>query len=285
MITSMWSGLSIGAIYAVIAIGYNITLTTAGVLNFAFANIVMIGAFVSVTGGVLGLPVWLSFIVAAIVGALVAVAEERVAIRFMPRGEHAELITTIGASVVLTAATALIWGSTALRVPIFDQRPVELLGGNIMPNGLILIGCALIFGVGLHFFNTRTKFGLASLAHAADREAAMMRGVNVRWLSIIAFAASGAFAGLMGPIVGLTTTATPFIAITLAIKGFIALYVGGVGSQAGALIGGFGIGLLESLANLWLGTGYGDFTVFFIFLLVLLVRPQGIVGTRVRRFV
>jgi branched-chain amino acid transport system permease protein len=285
MVTSLWSGLTTGAIYALIAIGYNITLTTAGVLNFAFANIVIIGAFVAVTGLSLGLPIWLIFVVAMVIGALVAIIEERVAIRFMPRGERAELITTIGTSVVLTAATALIWGGTALKVPLFNQGPIQLAGGTVLPNGLILIGAALIFGVALHLFNNRTKFGLASLAHAADREATMLRGVNVRWLSIIAFGASGAFAALLGPLVGMTTTATPFIAITLAIKGFIALYVGGVGSQAGALIGGLGIGIAEALANLLVGPSYGDFAVFGVFLLILLIRPQGIVGTRMMRFV
>ncbi|MES2172275.1 MAG: branched-chain amino acid ABC transporter permease [Actinomycetota bacterium] len=285
MITSLWAGLATGSIYTLIAIGYNITLTTAGVLNFAYANIVMIGAFVAVSGLALGLPIWAIFILAALVGAIVATAEERVAVRFLPKGDHAELITTIGASTVLTGATALIWGNTALRVDLFPQVPLQLFGGSVQPNSIILIIAALVLGVGLHFFNTRTKFGLASLAHAFDRESTMLRGVNVRWLSIVAFAASGALGGLIGPLVGMTTTATPFIAITLAIKGFIALYCGGVGSQAGAIIGGFGIGIIEALANLWLGPNYGDFAVFAVFLAILLIRPQGIVGTRMLRSV
>jgi len=285
MITSIWAGLTTGSIYTLIAIGYNITLTTAGVLNFAFANIVMVGAFVAVTGIAMGLPIWLIFIVAAVVGALVATAEERVAVRFLPKGQHAELITTIGASTVLIGATALIWGSTAQRVELFPQNPISLFGGQVAPNGLILLAAALIFGLGLHLFNTRTKYGLASLAHAADREATMLRGINVRWLSIIAFAASGAFAGLIGPLVGMSTTATPFIAITLAIKGFIALYCGGVGSQAGAVIGGLGIGVIEALANLLIGPNYGDFAVFAVFLAILLIRPQGLIGTRMLRSV
>ena len=169
MMTTIWAGLATGSIYALIAIGYNLTLTTAGVLNFAFANIILVGAFVAVTGISLGLPLPLIFLVAALVCALVAVAEERIAVRLLPKGgQHAELITTVGASVVITAATALIWGGTALRVDLFPQSPVPLFGGLVFPSGLILIGTALIFGVALHFFNTRTKYGLASLAHAAS---------------------------------------------------------------------------------------------------------------------
>jgi branched-chain amino acid transport system permease protein len=285
MITTAWSGLTVGAIYAIIAIGYNITITTAGVLNFAFANIVMLGAFVTISGLALGLPIPVALLLAALVGAIVSIVEERVAIRFIPRGAHAELITTIGAATVITGASAIIWGAEPQRMQLFDQAPITLLGGQVLPHALIMIAAAILLGVLLNVFNRRTKYGIASLAHAADREATMLRGVNVRWMSIIAFAAAGAIGAFLGPLVAMTTTASPFIPIVLAVKGFIVLTCGGVGSQTGALVAGLGIGLIEAFTNLAVGPNYGDFAVFLIFVAVLLIRPQGIFGTRMLRFV
>jgi branched-chain amino acid transport system permease protein len=285
MVTTLWSGLSTGAIYALIAIGYNLTVTTAGVLNFAFAQVAMVGAFVAISGVQLGLPLYFVLPLAALAGTAVATLEERVAIRFLRRGEHAELVTTIGVATALTAATALIWGATAQTLNLFPNAPLTLAGGQVAPNGLVLIAAALVFGVGLHLFNTHAKYGLASLAHAADREATMLRGINVRWLSIFAFAISGALAGAIGPLIAMSTTATPFVAITLAIKGFIALTLGGVGSQLGAIVGGLGLGLIEALANLWIGPDFGDFVVFGVFAVILLVRPLGLFGKRMLRYV
>jgi branched-chain amino acid transport system permease protein len=203
----------------------------------------------------------------------------------MPSGSHAELITTLGAGTAITAVTVLIWGADPRRLTLFAQHPIDLLGGRVVPNNLVLIGLPILFGLVLHLLLRGTRFGLTSRAQAFDREATMLRGVNVRWLSIGAFAITGAFAGLVGPFVLMSTSASPWLAITIALKGFVVLALGGLGSQLGVVIAGFVVGVVESLVALWIGPFYGDYSVFIVFVLVLLVRPGGLFGRRTLRLV
>ncbi|BCB83750.1 branched-chain amino acid ABC transporter permease [Phytohabitans suffuscus] len=285
MSTAVFAGLSTGAIYTLIAIGYNVTLTSAGVLNFAYANTLVLGGFIALSATGWGLPLPLILLTCAAICTLVSVGVERAAIRFLPSGGHAELITTLGAGTAITAVTVLIWGPDPQRLALYEQHPIDLLGGRVVPNNLVLIALPVVFGVGLHLLIRGTRFGLTSRAQAFDREATMLRGVNVRWLSIGAFAITGAFAGLVGPFVLVSTAASPWLAITIALKGFVVLALGGLGSQLGAVVAGFLLGLVESLVALWIGPFYGDYSVFVVFVLVLLLRPQGLFGSRRLRLV
>ncbi|WP_217634440.1 branched-chain amino acid ABC transporter permease [Herbiconiux ginsengi] len=279
------AGLATGAIYALIAIGYNITLTSSGVLNFAFANTLVFGGFVALTATAAGLPLPLTLLISAVVCAVVSALVERGAIRFMPAGSHAELITTLGAATVLTALTAIIWGSDPQRLVLFEQQPFELLGFRVSPIDLILIALPIVFGVAMHLLLNHTRFGLNSRAQAFDREATTLRGVNVRWLSLSAFAIAGIFAGLVGPLVLVSTSASPYLALSLALKGFVVLALGGLGSQVGAIIAGFIIGLIESMVALFVGPFFGDYAVFIVFVLVLLFRSRGLFGNKNLRLV
>ncbi|MWA07360.1 branched-chain amino acid ABC transporter permease [Actinomadura sp. LD22] len=283
--TAVFAGLSTGAIYALIAIGYNITLTSSGVLNFAFANVLVFGGFVAISAVKAGLPLPLVLLLCALACAAMSVLVERAAIRFMSQGSHAELITTLGAGTIITAVTAVLWGSDPRRLTLFDQHPVDLLTGRVLPVNLILIAMPVVLGLVLHLLFQRTRFGLASRAQAFDREATMVRGVDVRWLSVSAFAIAGLFAGLTGPFVLMSTSAGPFLAVEFALKGFVALALGGLGSQLGAVVAGFVIGLVESLANLYIGSLVGNYAVFALFILVLLFRPNGLFGSRRLRLV
>jgi branched-chain amino acid transport system permease protein len=278
MTTATIAGLSTGAVYALIAIGYNITLTSAGILNFSFANVLVLGGFIAIGTTSLGLPLVATVVVCALACAVVSVTVERAAIRFMPGGSHAELVTTLGAATVITAVTALVWGSEPRRLALFHQSPFDLLGGHALPIDLVLVALPLLFGIGMHQLLTRTRFGLTSRAQAFDREATMLRGVDVRRLSIGAFALSGTVAGIAGPFVLMATSASPYVALGLALKGFVALALGGLGSQLGAVLAGFVIGLVEAYAALRIGSFYGDYAVFAVFVLVLLFRSHGIFG-------
>jgi branched-chain amino acid transport system permease protein len=255
------------------------------VCNFAFANTLVLGGFVAVTTTALGFPLPLTLLIAVIVCAVVSGLVERVAIRFMPLGSHAELITTLGAATALTALTAIVWGAGPQRLVPFPETPLTIAGAGVLPISLILIALPIIFGIAMHFLLSRTRFGLTSRAQAFDREATMLRGVNVRWLSLAAFAVAGIFAGIAGPFVMIETSSTPYIAITLALKGFVALALGGLGSQLGAVIAGFVIGLIEAAVALYVGPFVGDFAVFLVFVLVLVFRSQGLFGSRNLRLV
>ena len=286
--TIVWSSLAAGAIYALIAVGYNITYVWGGVLNFAQAQFVVLGAFIAYWGlAERDLPVLLVLLIAGVVCAGLGVVEERLALRpLVGRAGHGELITTVGAATVLAGAAIVIWGPDPLRVPpVGPTGPVDLLGGRVLPVEIFIMLAALAAGTAIHVWSTRAQVGLAGLARTEDREAAALRGVNVHRLSIAAFAAAGMFGGLVGVLVGPKTFAVASLGTVLAVKGFVALTLGGVGSQPGAIIGGLGIGLAEGLAARYIGPNYGNMTVFALFLVVLLVRPTGLFGRRLVRAV
>ena len=286
MITSLYAGLGLGAVYAVIALGYNFTLIASGVLNFAFANIVMVGAFIATWGLLGGSAHWVAvFALAAVVCGGLALVEERVAIRPLKPGGHAELVTTVGFATIITGASQAIWGSDPIRVDLMSNAPFDVLGGALSPIDLILLASVIVLAIGFHQLSRRSRYGLAALGHAEDREAALLRGVDVRLLGLGAFVIAGALGGVVGVVVGAKIGAQAFLPLILAIKGFIGLTLGGIGTVSGALVGGLAIGVLETMSAYYLGTVYSNLAVFVAFLVVLLVRPQGLFGRRELRLV
>lgn len=285
MMTTIFTGLLIGSVYALIAIGYNITIATANVLNFAFANVMVLGGFVAYAGLQAGLPVIAAVALSVVVCAVTNILVERLALRWIPQGAHAELVTTVGAATVLTGLTALIWGADPIRFSLLPGGMVTLLGSRTSWTNILIVLGVIAVAIALHLVAHGTKVGLASRSYAQDSEAAMLRGVNIRWLAIGAFGLAGVIAGLLGPLVVASVSASPFLALTLAVKGFIAMTLGGVGSQIGGLIGGLSIGLLEATSGYWLGVVWSDVSVFIAFIAVLLLRPRGLFGRTSLRFV
>jgi branched-chain amino acid transport system permease protein len=279
-VTLIWSGLTVGAIYALVAVGYNIVFVSSGTFNFANAQLIMLGTFIAYWGlDVLKLNVGIVFVLAAVIVAAVAGLEERIAIR-PTRGVEAQLVTTVGAATLLNGVIAVIWGGNALQVPFFGSSTVkDVLGGRVFPVQLWLIGVAVVLTAALWVFSRKTLLGTALLAVSEDREAASLRGINVRALALGAFCVSGAVAGALGPFIGPQTDAVASLGTSLALLGFVALAMGGFGSLPGGLIGGFVIGLIEAFTNRYLGTQYSNLMVFAVLLLILLFRPGGLFGT------
>jgi branched-chain amino acid transport system permease protein len=280
--TLVWSGLALGAVYALVAIGYNIVFLSSHTFNFAQAQLMMVGTFVVYTGLVtLRLPVLVVAVLAIVTVMLLAGLEERFAVRPVPDHET-QLVTTLGAATLLNGATQLIWGGQPLTVPFAGPSEiVTLFGGRVYPVELVLLVVAVLLVVGLTQLSRRTMLGLALMAMSEDREAALLRGIDVRRLAFWAFAASGALAGGLALVVGPKTYAVATLGAALALKGFVALAIGGFGSLPGALVGGLAVGLVESLAARWLGAEYSNLSVFAVLLVILLVRPAGLFG-RVR---
>ncbi|HEX3947078.1 MAG TPA: branched-chain amino acid ABC transporter permease, partial [Acidimicrobiales bacterium] len=179
--TLIWSGLALGAIYALVAVGYNIVFVSSGAFNFANAQLIMLGTFVAYWGlDVLKLNVGLVFLLSAAIVAAVAGLEERIAIRSV-RGVEAQLVTTVGVATLLNGVTSVIWGGEPLEVPFFGSSTVkEVLGGRVFPVELWLIGVAIVLSGVLWLFSRKTLLGTALLAVSEDREAASLRGINVR---------------------------------------------------------------------------------------------------------
>ncbi|MFI6433806.1 branched-chain amino acid ABC transporter permease, partial [Rhodococcus oryzae] len=269
-------------VYTLVAIGYNIVFVSSNTFNFAQAQLMMVGTFVAYTGLVtLKLPVLVVAVMATVTVMILAGLEEVIAVR--PVKDHQnQLVTTLGVATLIAGATQLIWGSEPLTVPFFgSNEPITLLGGRTYPVEIALLVLAIVLVVLLGQFSKRTVTGLALLGISEDREAAMLRGVNVRALALGAFAASGALAGFLGLFVGPKTFAVATLGSALAIKGFVALAIGGFGSLPGALVGGLTVGLVESFAALELGSEYSNIAVFVVLIAILMVRPAGLFG-RVR---
>ena len=164
-------------------------------------------------------------------------------------------------------------------MPFFgSNEPVTLLGGRTYPVEVALLLLAVVLVVGLSQISTKSVTGLALLGISEDREAAMLRGVNVRALALGAFAASGALAGFLGLFVGPKTFAVATLGSALAIKGFVALAIGGFGSLPGTLVGGLTVGLIESFTALQLGSQYSNIAIFAVLIAILMVRPAGLFG-------
>lgn len=285
MATALISGLAMGSIYALIAMGYNITYLTSRVVNFAQAHLMVLGMFLSVWMFGRGVPVVLVVAGSALAVMAVALVEERVAIRPLRTvGAHSELVTTLGYATVITGLIIVVAGSDPLAVRFpFSARSFHLLGGRIQPVDLALIITALVIAGVLAAILRWTRLGIATLAQSEDREAALLRGIDVRKLSMIGFGLVGLLAGMVGPLVGNKTYAVASLALLLAVKGFVVVCLGGLGSIEGAWLGGLTIGVLEALAIWRFGTDYRDLTVFVVFVAMLLLRPSGLFGkTNVR---
>ncbi len=284
--TSIWSGLSIGAVYALVAIGYNLVFIAYTTFNFAHAQLMMFAIFVTYWGLVVAeLPVLLIFLIAAVGVGLIALVEEFIAIRPV-KGTHAHLVTTLGMATLLDGVTRLIWGDQVLKVPATtSDATLDIFGGRVGVVELVLIGGVLVVTAGLTFYSRRSLTGLALLAMAEDREAAQLRGIDVRKLALAAFVFTGVLAGLTGPLVGPKTFAVATLGAALALKGFVAVAIGGFGSLPGALIGGFVVGLVESLSGRWLGSAFPTIAVFVVLILILMLKPAGLFGTTRERMV
>lgn len=275
--TLIWSGLALGAVYALVAIGYNIVFVSSKTFNFAQAQLMMVGAFVAYFGIViLGLPTILAALLAAAAVGIVAYLEYISAIRPV-RDSHNILVTTLGASIFLNGATQLIGGGEPLRVPFFaGDDAIDFLGGRVYPVEIALVVVVVLLVIGFGIYGRVSLTGLALRGMSEDSEAAQLRGVNIKHLAVMAFVFSGILAGALGVLVGPKTFAVATLGASLALKGFVVLAIGGFGSMPGTLVGGLLVGLAEALASRYLGGEYANLAVFVILIVVLLVRPAGL---------
>lgn len=287
--TTIWQGLVLGSLYALIATGYNIVLLSAGMVNFAYATFLMAGTYTAFVVTVeWNLPWPLGVLIGALLIAVLSLLMERVALRKLI-AEHRHLtalIVTIGVSQIIEGVVKVAFGDQPRSVPtVIDSDTVRLLGGIVRPSDLLLIALVIIVVVLLHLTMTRTMVGLGALASAEDPDAAGARGINARGLGMGAFALSGAVAGGMALFVAGNTYADANLGHSLAVLGIVAVVIGGAGNQLGGLIGGFIAGLLSALAGRYLGAEYAQVAVFVLLLVILLVKPGGFFGAPAQRTV
>jgi branched-chain amino acid transport system permease protein len=283
---TIWTGLVQGAIYALVASGFTLSLLPSGVFNFAQGALVVGGTYLTYLWlHNLGLPLILAVAANIVIGLAVGAVTELLTVRPLRRGpggasagpSHSELVTTVGLSTALVGIFGIIWGYNPLQVPWRGSSHVVVVAGiRMLPLEITLLAGAIIVAVGLYLVVRFTMLGHACLAVSQDREAAMLRGVNVSLLSIAAFACAGGLAGLSAIAIGPVTYALPTLANSLALGGFVALAIGGEGSFLGALAGGLLVGIVSALAVRYIDADYANLSVLVLLLLTLGLRPKGI---------
>jgi branched-chain amino acid transport system permease protein len=274
-------GVSLGAIYALVALGFSLVYRTMGLVNFSHGNVVMIGAYLASTFFLsTRLPFALAMVVAIVVTAMIGVFIERVLRPLENKDFDLMLIGTIGFGIVLEALAIIIWGATGRAVPSpVPAAPLDILGLRIRTYDLVVLAIAAAATVVLVLFLQRTKRGAAMQAVAMDHEAATSVGIHVGRSNAIAFMLGAGLAALAGGLVGPLLYVSPSMGGTLGIKGFAGAILGGFGSIPGAIVGGIAIGVLDSFAAGHF-QGYSELVTFLVFTVIIMVRPTGVFGER-----
>ena len=282
------NGLYIGAIYAIIALGYTMVYGIAKMLNFAHGDVIMVGAFMSYTFTArMGVPVIGSILIAMAVCTLLGILIEGLAYRPL-RGASslAVLITAIGVSYFLQNAAQLIWGPAEIAFKrVVDLAPLTLFGGKLLISAEVivtLIVAVLIMG-GLTAFVNKTKMGKAMRAVSEDRAAAQLMGINVNRTISTTFAIGSALAAVAGVLLcSKVQSVWPTVGSMPGIRAFTAAVFGGIGSIPGAMLGGMLLGLIETFSGAYLSTQFSDAIVFLVLIVILLVKPAGLLGKQVQ---
>lgn len=278
----LFSGVTVGAVYALVALGFTIIYNASDVVNFAQGEFVMLGGMITVFASAAGLPVPLAALIAIVVTAGVGVALNKLAIEPARGAPVASLIIiTIGASIFIRGLAQLVFDKQVHRFPGFSgDDPIHIGGATILPQSLWVVAGALAVFVALWLFFTRTLTGRAVLATANNRLAAALVGINAKYIMTLSFAMSAAIGALAGVLVTPITLTSYDVGIPLALKGFAAAILGGMGNPFGALIGGLLLGLLKSLTAGYISSSYKDAAAFIVILLLLFLRPQGLFGRK-----
>ncbi len=284
MLQATISGLAVGGLFALIAVGYNLTYAVNRTVNFAHGQWVALGSLFAFTSLVQWrLPFLVTFIGTGVALGLLGVALERVGIRPM-LGHSLSLgfiMSTLAMGIILENLALLSWGSTALPVPppLGEQR-LTFLGAGIYPQeALIPVVTALMLG-GLTLLYRTTRVGRALRATAENADAAQLMGINTKWMVAFAYALAGVMAGGAGVLVAPLTGALATSGGHLGLKAFAVAIVGGLDSILGTLLAGLFLGVMEQLGALYISTGLRDVVVFGIVIAMLLLRPSGFLGTR-----
>ena len=282
------NGISIGAVYAIIALGYTMVYGIAKMLNFAHGDVIMVGAYISYcVTSYLQLPVFVSILAAMCVCVVLGVLIEGLAYRPL-RGAPslAVLITAIGVSYFLQNAAQLIWGTSPKNFQsIISFDPIKLFHDQITITGevLVTIAASAVIMVGLTLFTGRTKMGKAMRAVSEDRDAAQLMGIHVNRTISVTFAIGSGLAAVAGILLCSTVpTLQPTLGSMPGIRAFTAAVFGGIGSIPGAMLGGILLGIIETFSKVYISTQFSDAVVFFVLIVVLLVKPSGLLGKTVQ---
>ena len=277
------SGISLGSVYAIIALGYTMVYGIAKMLNFAHGDVIMVGGYISLGAMTeLGLPAPIAIILAMVVCTTLGVVIEGLAYKPLRAAPSlAVLITAIGVSYFLQNAALLIWGSNPRSYSSVVSGTLRLFDGQLsVPYvSLLTMAACIAIMIGLTLFTGKTKMGKAMRACSEDKGAAQLMGINVNRTISLTFAIGSALAAIAGVLLcSFNSSLMPTTGSMPGIKAFTAAVFGGIGSIPGAFLGGLLLGTIESLAKAYISTQLANSIVFAVLIVVLLVRPAGLMG-------
>jgi branched-chain amino acid transport system permease protein len=276
------TGLTVGAIYALLALGFSIIFNASHVINFAQGEFVMIGGMATVSLSASGMPYLLAIPLAIAAAALVGLLLEKFAVEPARDASVVTLIIiTIGASIFLRGLAMLVWDKNLHALPAFTgDTPIAIGGATILPQSLWVLGVTFAIVLALSWFFGRTLLGKAMLATSHNRLAAELVGINVRMVLFLSFGLSAALGAVAGILIAPITLTSYDVGVMLGLKGFAAAILGGLGSGIGAVIGGLVLGIAETMSAGYLSSAYKDAIAFVIILAVLFFMPSGLFGKR-----
>ncbi len=276
------NGLAQGSIYALIGIGFALIFGVLGLVHFAHGEVYMIGAFLGfMLVSVFHLDVFSSLLLAMLGAAILGVIVESVAFRPLRKApDVAPMVCTLGLSVVLQNVAALIWGSDTKSIPdTIPNQVVPFLGAQISFQQVFIFAVSILLMLALQYVLYRSKIGRAIRATAQNKDAAALMGVNIDTVIASTFAVGSALGGAAGVLVGVYYNAFyPMMGFMAGLKAFTATVLGGLTSVPGAVLGGLILGVAENLGAAYISSGYRDIFAFAILILVLLIKPSGILG-------
>ncbi|MBQ7067507.1 MAG: branched-chain amino acid ABC transporter permease [Lachnospiraceae bacterium] len=287
-ISYLVNGISLGSVYAIIALGYTMVYGIAKMLNFAHGDVIMIGgyvAFLTVSG--MGLPPVLGVLISMVVCTVLGVTIEKIAYKPLRMASPlAVLITAIGVSYLLQNIALLLFGASPKAFTSMVSVPaIVLADGQLTISGetIVTIVACIVIMIGLNLFIKKSKAGRAMLAVSEDKGAAQLMGINVNGTIALTFAIGSALAAIAGVLLcSAYPTLTPYTGSMPGIKAFVAAVFGGIGSIPGAFLGGILLGVIENLSKAYISSQMADAIVFGVLIVVLLVRPTGILGKNIR---
>jgi branched-chain amino acid transport system permease protein len=276
----LMSGLTVGAVYALVALGFTMIYNASDVINFAQGEFVMIGGMVTVFAAAAGLPLPLAAAAAITSAVVTGLLLHRLAIE-PARGAAPVvlIIITIGGALLIRGIAQVVFDKQFHKLPGFSgDQPVNVFGASVVPQAFWVIGGAAVIVLLVTLFFERTLLGRAVLATAANRLAAQLVGIDVSVVMALSFGLSAAIGAIAGLLITPITLTSYDVGTMLALKGFAAVVLGGLGSAAGAVAGGLILGLCEAMAAGYISSSYKDAVAFLVMIAVLLVMPRGLFG-------
>jgi branched-chain amino acid transport system permease protein len=275
------SGITVGSIYAIIALGFTLIYNATGIINLAQGEFVMLGSMFAVfILAATHVPLIAAIPIAIVLVSVVGIILGKSAVQRLQKASPISLIIiTVGASIFLRGCAMLLWGKDALPMPAFSSGDSVIIGGAaIIPQSLWIFGITALMVVAVYLFYERTILGKAMKASAVNKLGARLVGINVNSMVVWAFGISAGLGAVGGAIIAPITMASYDMGTMLGLKGFCAAIFGGLGSGGGAIAGGIILGVLESLGAGLISSAYKDAIAFVVLLLILFVRPSGLFG-------